>query len=57
MKLVREMRGYFGQLARQGRLGGIFFYTWEGNIHDEAPVSAFRCGSLTESGRLAIAPM
>jgi hypothetical protein len=57
VKLVREMRGYFAQLARQGRLGGIFFYTWEGNIHDEAPVSAFRCGSLTESGRLAIAAM
>lgn len=58
VELVREMRGYFNDFARQDRLKGLFFYTWEGNIHQaEAPVAAFRCGALTRSGRLAIAPM
>jgi len=58
-KLVREMREYYGQLARQGRLKGLIFYVWHGDWHaeQENPASAFRCGSLTESGRLALAPM
>ena len=59
LALVREIRPQFGQLAKQGRLGGVFFYTWQGNIR--APIedraSAFICGGLTPSGRLAIDPM
>lgn len=59
VKLVREMRDYYGQLARQGRLKGLIFYVWHGNWHadQQNPASAFRCGTLTESGRLALAPM
>ena len=59
VKLVREMRDYYGQLARQGRLKGLIFYVWHGDWHAnrENPASAFRCGSLTDSGRLALAPM
>jgi hypothetical protein len=30
VKLVREMRDYFAQLAGQGRLGGIFFTRGKG---------------------------
>jgi hypothetical protein len=57
--LVREMRDYYAQLARQGRLKALIFYVWHGDYHaaEESPASAFRCGSLTESGRLALAPM
>jgi hypothetical protein len=59
VKLVREMRDYYGELARQGRLKGLIFYTWQGNVRaaKEDPASAFRCGALTNSGRLAIAPI
>jgi hypothetical protein len=59
VKLVRELRGDYAELARQGRLKGLIFYVWHGDWHSdqESPASAFRCGSLTESGRLAIAPM
>jgi len=59
VKLVREMRDYYGQLARQGRLKGLIFYVWHGDWHAdrENPASAFRCGALSESGRLALAPM
>jgi hypothetical protein len=59
VKLVREMRDYYSQLARQGRMKGLIFYVWHGDWHaaQESAASAFRCGSLTESGRLAVAPM
>jgi hypothetical protein len=38
---------------------GTIFYNWQGNIHapKEDRASAFRCGTLTGSGRLAIDPM
>jgi hypothetical protein len=57
--LVREMRAYYDQLARQGRIKALIFYVWHGDWHaqQENPASAFRCSSLTESGRLAIAPL
>ena len=57
--VVREMRDYYGQLARQGRLRGLIFYVWHGDWHaaQENPASAFRCGALTQSGRLALAPI
>jgi hypothetical protein len=31
--LVRELRGEFGQLAKQNRLKGLFFHNWQGNIY------------------------
>lgn len=58
-KLVREMKSVFVSLAQQGRLGGELFYTWEGNVHaaKEDHASAFRCGGLTSSGKLAVSPL
>jgi hypothetical protein len=50
---VAEMRTYFLQLYRQGRLGGMFWYVW--NEPDRA--SIYRGGVLMEAGRRAIAPM
>jgi hypothetical protein len=54
---VREMRSVFDDLAKQGRLQG--FCEWQGNIHAQQHDhhSAFLCGALIESGRLAIGPM
>ena len=59
VELVREMRDYYAQLAREGRIKALIFYVWHGDWHatQENPASAFRCGSLTESGRLALAPL
>ncbi len=53
---VQQTRDYYGQLAKAGILKAIFFYTWEGDIHAarEDSNSAFRCGALTPSGKLAI---
>jgi len=57
--MVREMRGVLHDLALQHRLGGSLYYTWQGQIHDakEDHDSAFLCGALTESGKLALSPM
>jgi hypothetical protein len=59
--IFSELRKDFSQVAQQGRLRGIIFYTWEGNIHDPNynydPYSAFLCGGLSKGGRVAIAPM
>jgi hypothetical protein len=57
--MVREMRGVLHDLAAQHRLGGLLYYTWQGQIHAarEDHDSAFLCAAVTESGRLAVAPM
>lgn len=51
--LVREMMGDFAQLAREGRLTGLIYYSWTGDPQFDAD----RCGTLQESGLLAIAPL
>jgi hypothetical protein len=50
---VGEMRAYFIQLSRQGRLGALFWYVWNEPDHD----SIYRQGALMDAGKQAIAPM
>jgi hypothetical protein len=59
VEAVQDMRGLFSELWRQNRLGGALYYTWQGALHAavEDHDSAFRCGAVTESGRLAVAPI
>jgi hypothetical protein len=51
--LVQEMMGDFRQLAQEKRLAGLIYYSWLG----EARFDVYRCGSLTKTGQLAIAPI
>jgi len=53
------LRNDFSQLAQQGQLKGILFYSWQGDFRsgENNPYGAFICGAVTKSGRLAIAPM
>ena len=59
--IFSEWRNDFKQFAQQGRLKGLFLYTWKGGIidnrDDENPYGAFICGAVTKSGRLAVEPM
>jgi hypothetical protein len=57
--MVGEMRAVLHDLAAQRRLGGSIYYTWQGQIHapKEDHDSAFLCGALTKSGKLALGPM
>ena len=53
-QLIGEMRGDFKPYVQQKKLLGLLYYAW---IDDAEHYGVFRCGALTNSGRLAIAPM
>lgn len=59
IRIFSELRDDFRQLAQQGRLKGLLFYTWQGDFRsgENNPYAVFICGASTKSGRLAIAPM
>jgi hypothetical protein len=56
--LIKELRRDFAAAAAQHRLAGIDYFSWDSDPWSKKvdADSVFRCGSLTESGRLAIAP-
>ena len=43
----------FGAFVREGVLAKLIYYQWE---NDADPLSIYRCGGLTESGRLVLSP-
>ena len=46
---MREMLGDIRRFVSQGRLTGLFYFSW-----DDGKYGIYRCGSLAESGRLAL---
>jgi len=56
--LVEELRSDFAAAAAEHRLAGIDYFSWDSDPWSKQtdPDSVYRCGSLTESGREAIAP-
>ena len=55
--VIRQVRDIFYQYVQQGRIRGLFYFTWGSDAKQPDPYSVYRCGALTQSGRLAIAPM
>jgi hypothetical protein len=56
--LVEQMRLNFAKAAAEHRLAGITYFAWSPDPWSKADAnSIYRCGGLTESGRLAIAPL
>jgi len=57
--LVREMRMNFAKAAAERRLAFIGYFAWNSDPWSKQPDadSIYRCGGLTESGRLALAPL
>jgi hypothetical protein len=53
LQLIQELTHDFRLISREGRLAGAFYYTWTG----EALFDVYRCGALTEGGRLALQPI
>jgi hypothetical protein len=47
--LMRELLDDFRQFVGQGRLKGLFYYSWT-----DEKYGIYRCGTLTESGRLVL---
>lgn len=54
--LVREMMGNFRPYAQQGRLSGLLYFSWNSDPAAKSVSfgSVWRCGTLTDSGRLAV---
>jgi hypothetical protein len=66
-RVTQEERGAFKQFVDQGRLAAILFYSWSGVLpfswekvdanRKADPGSTFRCGALTNAGKLALDPL
>jgi len=58
VRLIQTERSAFKQFAQQGRLAAILYFSWSGNPGEKENIGAiFRCGALTEAGKLALSPM
>jgi hypothetical protein len=66
-KAIQEERAAFKQFADQGRLAAVLFYSWSGVLpfswekvdpnKKADPGAIFRCGALTNAGKLALDPL
>jgi hypothetical protein len=54
--IVTETMNNFRELASAGRLADVFYYAWNSPPGSQRidPPSIYRCGQLTEAGRLAL---
>jgi hypothetical protein len=41
----------------RGRIGGLFYFTWGSDAKQPVPYGVYRCGALTDAGKLALKPM
>jgi hypothetical protein len=59
VQLVGAERSAFKSFTEQGRLAAIIYYSWNGDFvgQKENMGAIFRCGSLTDAGKLALSPM
>jgi len=59
LEVVRDMLADFKEIAMQGRLKGLMYFSWNTDAWASkvSRWSVFRCGSLTESGSLVLTPM
>jgi hypothetical protein len=59
LQLVQTERKAFEPFVVQGRLKALLWYSWNGDYvgEKENPGAIFRCGALTDAGRLALSPM
>jgi hypothetical protein len=57
--LVQEMRLDFAKAAGEHRLAAIDYFAWNSDPWSKQPDSdsVYRCGGLTEAGRLAVTPL
>ena len=54
VSLIKEMNNTFRGYADQGSLAGLFYYAW---IDTRENFGVYRCGVLTEAGKLALSSM
>ncbi len=55
---IEAERGAFTQFVRQGQLNAVIWFNWAGLPGPKEDASAiYRCGALTDAGKLALSPM
>jgi hypothetical protein len=58
VQLIATMRSALKRFAEEGRLAASFYYSWSGLPWEKENQGAiFRCGGLTDAGKLALSPM
>jgi hypothetical protein len=57
VKLIQSFRSALEHFASQGRLSGIIYYDWTEVPGKPDSWAIFRCGGLTDAGKLALSPM
>jgi hypothetical protein len=59
LQLVRAERSTLKHFIAQGRLAASLYYSWDGDFPEqkENMGAIFRCGSLTDAGKLALSPL
>ena len=55
LQVIKELRGAFEYFVKEGRLAAIIYYDWSDKPGKEAGI--YRCGGLTDAGKLALGPM
>jgi hypothetical protein len=50
-------RSAFGRYIEERRLTAVIYYVWSSSSRGLDPMSVFRCGSLSEAGKVAFSPL
>jgi hypothetical protein len=56
-KVVQDMRMSFMHFATHGQLAALIYFDWTARPEAKDTFSVFRCGRLTDAGKLALKPL
>jgi hypothetical protein len=56
-QVIEAERKAFEPLVQRGRLAPLLYYNRSGTPTTVDPMGVFRCGALTDAGRMALSPM
>jgi hypothetical protein len=56
-KVVQDMRTSFRHFATHGQLAALIYFDWTARPGARDTFSVFRCGAITDAGKLALSPM
>jgi len=56
-KVIKDMRTAFSHFAARGQLAALAYYDWTAGPGAQDTQGVYRCGALTDYGKLALSPM
>jgi hypothetical protein len=57
LPVIEAERSAFTKYIEEGRLTAVIYYVWSSSPRGLDPMSVFRCGSLSEAGKVAFSPL